>query len=148
MQICARRELKRGGPRIALPDPVHDFPRMRATRDKTRATCRKGRNEKQACSIHEGLLDVPRKSRKRIARETKGKSQNETGTRSLTTKHMHPVDRSTVGRDPTPWLSVTQPPRDYLNCFVKWINGARRWSRSLLPSPALIDMRENAYKVA
>jgi len=64
MQICARRELKRGGPRIALPDPVHDFPRMRATRDKTRATCRKGRNEKQACSIHEGLLDVPRKRKR------------------------------------------------------------------------------------
>lgn len=72
MQIRARRELERGGPRIALPDPAHDFPRMRAARDKTRATCQEGRNEKQTCSMHDGLLDLPRKSRKRIVQKTEG----------------------------------------------------------------------------
>jgi len=57
-----------------------------------------------------------------------------TSPHSPAAKHMHPLDRSTVRRDPAPWLSETQPPRDYLNCFAKWINGARRWSRSPLGS--------------
>lgn len=137
MQIRARRELERGGPRESLCRMLRMISQgcgLREIRRERRV--RRVGNEKQTCCMHDGLLDLPRKSRKRIVQKDGGgeKRRNETGTRNPDGEAYAPR-WPFHGKDPAPWLSETQPPRDYLNCFVKWINGARRWSRSLLPSP-------------
>lgn len=102
MQIHARQEPEGEASRRS-PGAAHDFPRMWAARDKTRRA--EGQDEKRACSRHKAYsMEKKKKTQVGTARRVLGMGMpNRTGTRAARRpKHMQPLGRSTVRRDPAP----------------------------------------------